>query len=172
MGIRYRLRQLRANVSAGPLTDEARAEVSLWLSDPEQALFFRYAYADQWHCLRVLHTLQRAGYNHSDLMAAALLHDIGKVRSPLSIWDRTVIVVGSALFPERAGFWGTGELESWRRPFVARAKHPEWGAEMAEEVGSRPVVIDLIRHHQDTLDGMQSESAQLLATLQWADDQN
>lgn len=172
MGIRYRLRQLRANVSAGPLSDKARGEVSHWLIDTEQALFYRYAYADQWHCLRVLHTLEGAGYNHPDLMAAALLHDIGKVRSPLSIWDRTVIVMGGAFFPGRARLWGNGDLESWRRPFVARAKHPEWGAEMAESAGSRPIVIDLIRRHQDTLDETQSDDDQLLAILQWADDQN
>lgn len=172
MGIRYRLRQLRANVSAGPLSDEAHREVSKFLNAAEQDLFFLYSYADQWHCIRVLHCLQDAGYNHPELMAAALLHDVGKARSPLSIWDRTAIVVGGALFPRQVNKWGEGNLESWRRPFVARAKHAEWGAEMAEAAGSRPVVVDLIRRHQDALDGIQREHDQLLAILQWADDQS
>lgn len=172
MGIRYRLRQLRANLSAGPLSGEERREVSQWLNPAEQDLFFRYAYADQWHSVRVLHCLQGAGYNNPDLMTAALLHDIGKIRCPLSIWDRTLIVVGGALFPGRATRWGHGGLDSWRRPFVARANHPEWGAEMAGEAGSRPAVIDLIRRHQDVLDGVQNENDKLLSILQWADDQN
>lgn len=172
MGISYRLRQLRANLSADPLTDEARREVTELLSPAEQALFFRFTYPDQWHSVRVLRCLRDAGYNHPDLLVASLLHDIGKVRSPLSVWDRTVIVVGGAFFPTRAGEWGRGEPDSWRRPFVARARHPEWGAEMAAAAGSRPAVVELIRRHQDKLGDIDDESDQLLAYLQWADDQN
>lgn len=172
MGLLYRLRQLRDTLIAGPLPADAWAEITTVLSLSEQALFGRFTYADQWHSYRVLRMLQEAGYNHPDLLAAALLHDIGKTHCPLSAWERTVIVVGEALFPERAEGWGHGPLDSWRRPFVARACHSAWGAEMAIEAGSRPGVVDLIRRHQDPLDGIEGENDKLLAGLQWADDQN
>lgn len=172
MGIVYRLAQLRAILSAGPLSDDARREVAGQLTLPEQELFYRYTHADQWHAIRVLHCLRDAGYNHPDLLAAALLHDVGKSRCPLSAWDRTVIVAGEALVPRRVKQWGLGSGDSWRRPFVARARHPEWGAEMATAAGSRPAVIELIRRHQDKLDVAQSENDRLLTYLQWADDQN
>lgn len=172
MRVAYRLRQLRANLVAGPLSEPARQEVAEVLTAAELALFGRFSFADQWHSYRVLRCLRDAGYNHPDLLAAALLHDIGKVRCPLSIWDRTVIVVAGALFPGRVERWGQGPLESWRRPFVARLLHPEWGAQMAEDVGSRPAVVDIIRRHQAKLTSVQNEADQLLASLQWADDQN
>lgn len=172
MGLRYRLRQLFNNLTAGPLHEDARAEIGAVLSPAEVALFGRFTHADQWHSYRVLRTLRDAGYNHPDLLAAALLHDIGKTRCPLSAWDRTVIVVGEALFPGRADEWGRGQPASWRRPFVARTCHPAWGAEMAIQAGSRPAVVDLILRHQDQLAGTESENDRLLAYLQWADDQN
>jgi len=120
----------------------------------------------------VLRTLCEAGYNHPDLLAAALLHDVGKICHPLSIWDRTVIVVGSGLFPERAERWARGSLDSWRRPFVVRAQHPAWGAEMALDAGSRIEVVEMIRHHQDEIADDGRETDRLLVALQWADDKN
>lgn len=171
MGLRYRLRQLWSNLTAGPLSDPARREVGAALSPAETALFDRFSPADQWHSYRVLCDLRRAGYNDADLWAAALLHDVGKTRWPLSAWDRTVIVVGAVLFPGRVERWGQGTAEGWRRPFVVRAQHPAWGAEMAIAAGSRPVVVELIRRHQDKPPA-EDALADLLHALQWADDQN
>jgi putative nucleotidyltransferase with HDIG domain len=105
-------------------------------------------------------------------LAAALLHDIGKTRYPLSVWDRILIVVGGALFPGRASAWGNGSLDGWRRPFVVRAHHPAWGAEMAAAAGSRGRVVELIRRHQDELVQEREDDDRLLARLQWADDQS
>lgn len=172
MGIAYRLRQLQANLAAGPLTETARREVADQLSAAELALFKGYTFADQWHSYRVLRCLRDAGYNDPDLLTAALLHDIGKARSPLSIKDRTVIVLAGALFPRRVERWGQGAPDGWRRPFVARSRHPEWGAQMAEAAGSRPVAVELIRRHQAKLAPNHNEIDRLLAILQWADDQN
>lgn len=167
MGIAYRLRQLRENLTAGPLTAAAAAEVDALLTPAERELFDRFSAADQWHSVRVLHTLREAGYNNPDLAAAALLHDVGKTRYPLSAWDRTVIVVVQTIMPGRAAAWGDGPGEGWRRPFVVRSRHPAWGAEMAEKAGAREPVVDLIRRHQDA-----PSDDELLKTLQWADDQN
>ena len=118
---------------------------------------------------------EKLGFNVDqleELRYASLLHDIGKVRCPLSIRDRTVIVVTGALFPGQVERWGQGVPDGWRRPFVARTQHPEWGAQMAEATGSRTLVVELIRRHQDKLVSIQNEADRLLAILQWADDQN
>jgi hypothetical protein len=167
----YRLRQLRNNLAAPPLAAEASAEVAAVLSEPERALFARFSAADQWHSYRVFRALRDAGYNQPELAVAALLHDVGKTRYPLSAWERTVIVVGQALFPRRAERWGLGPPASWRRPFVVRAQHPAWGAEMVTAVGSSPAAVDLIRRHQDDpADG--SAADPLLTALRWADNRN
>lgn len=167
MGIAYRLRQLWANLTAGPLTAQAVAEVAAALTPGEQDLFALFSPADQWHSVRVLHTLREAGYNDPDLAVAALLHDIGKTRYPLSAWDRTLIVIGQTLLPRRVTAWGEGPVAGWRRPFVVRAQHPAWGAEMAAANGSRPRVVELIARHA----GPPGDDA-VLRALQWADDRN
>ena len=102
------------------MTEPAGREVADVLTTDELALYAGYSLADQWHSYRVLCCLRDAGYNHPDLLTAALLHDIGKVRCPLSIRDRTVIVVTGALFPGQVERWGQGVPDGWRRPFVAR----------------------------------------------------
>lgn len=168
MGLAYRLRQLRTILTAGPLPDEARRDIAATLSGPERALFDHYTPGDQWHAYRVLRMLRDAGYNDPDLLAAALLHDVGKTRCPLSAWDRTLIVVAQAFMPERMAVWGEGAPEGWRRPFVVRAQHAAWGAAMAEAAGSRPAVVDLVRRHQDR----PKDRDERLVRLQWADDQN
>ena len=172
MGLRYRLRQLWSNLTAGPLSDAARREVDAALSPAERALFDDFSAADQWHSYRVLCDLRRAGYNNADLWAAALLHDVGKTRFPLSAWDRTLIVLGAVLFPRRSVAWGQGRVDSWRRPFVVRARHPQWGAEMAVAVGVGPVAVELIGRHQDKLAKAPGELTELLRALQWGDDRN
>ncbi|MFO7661529.1 MAG: HD domain-containing protein [Chloroflexota bacterium] len=167
MGLAYRLRQLVHNLSAGPLSVEAEAEVSAVLSPSERALFGRFSPADQWHGVRVLRTLRAAGYNDPDLAAAALLHDIGKTRHALTPLDRSLIVIAQAIMPGRAATWGDGSLASWQRPFVVRAHHPAWGATMVEQAGSCARVVDLVRRHAEP-----PREDPLLQALQWADDQN
>ena len=171
MRLRYRLGQLRDNLTAGPLSAAARQEVVAALAPGELALFDRFSLADQWHSYRVLCDLRQAGYNDPDLTTAALIHDVGKTRYPLSAGDRTAIVVGAVLLPGQVARWGQGAVDSWRRPFVVRAQHPAWGAEMAAAAGSRPTVVELIRRHQDKPPA-EDELAGLLRALQWADDQN
>lgn len=169
VGLAYRLRQLWANVTAGPLDERARRVVAETLNADEAGLFYRLIPADQWHSYRVLCELRQAGHSDPALLAAALLHDVGKTRCPLSPWDRTMIVAGSALFPRRVAGWGNGSLERWQRPFVVRARHAEWGADMAGSAGSSPATIDLIRRHQDKTLRADDDA---LRALQWADDRN
>ena len=169
----YRLRQFWRNVSARPLPTAAQAEIAAHLTPAELALFQRFSSSDQWHSYRVLKTLQAAGHDQPDLWTAALLHDVGKTRAPLSVWERSWVVLGQMVCPRKTAVWGQGQAVGWRRPFVVKAQHPAWGAEMAAAVGSRPLVVELIRRHQDNgLVTAVTETDHLLCHLQWADDQN
>lgn len=143
------------------------------LSDAEFKLFLSFDQGEQWHSYQVMYTLQKAGHIQRELLQAALLHDVGKTRSPLSVWDRALIVVLKKLMPEKTAVWGQHAAEGWKRPFVVKAQHPEWGASMAETAGSSELVVNLIRRHQDVLPEMvYSQEDKLLRLLQWADDQN
>ncbi|MEW5989482.1 MAG: HD domain-containing protein [Chloroflexota bacterium] len=172
-GVSYRLGQFWRILTARPLPTAARMEIAAALTPPEVALFERLAASDQWHSWRVMQTLQAAGHDQPDLLAAALLHDVGKTRWPLTLWDRTLIVLAQAIWPKWVAVWGEPGGRGWRRPFVVKAQHPIWGAEMAAAAGSRPLTIALIRRHQDLRPAEpRSEADRLLGYLQWADDQN
>ena len=116
--------------------------------------------------------LQATGHNDPDLLVAALLHDVGKTKIDISIWHRSIIVLSYALSSRRVASWGEGEAVGWKRPFVVKAQHPAWGAEMADVAGTSSQAVSLIRRHQDVLDTAVTEEDELLCVLQWADDQN
>ncbi|MCP4419656.1 MAG: HD domain-containing protein [Chloroflexi bacterium] len=171
--LRYRLWQFWQIVTAVPLKPSAEKEVATVLSASEKKLFDRYSLNDQWHSYRVMKMLQDAGHNQYPLLVAALLHDVGKARLPLTIWERSLIILASKLLPRQTAVWGQDEAVGWKRPFVVKAQHPEWSAEMVTAVGSHPLAIRLMAQHQDTIAPEDnSEEANLLRLLQWADDQN
>lgn len=173
MGSLYRLHQFWQIVRARPLAAAARQEIATILSPAEIRLFQLLSLSDQQHSYGVVQTLRSAGYHHPDLLAAALLHDVGKCRVRLTLADRTLIVLTEALWPRRAATWGQGDASGWRRPFVVKVRHPEWSESMATQAGSRPLTLALIRRHQEALPETGSgEEDELLRLLQWADNQN
>lgn len=174
MGWRYRLWQVWLNFTVREgLSPEAWADVRLVLSGPEQTLFARFSPRDQQHSYLVYRTLRDAGHDHAQLLAAALLHDIGKVRVPPSVWDRMWPVLIEKVFPRLAARWGACEPTGWRRSFAIRHQHAAWGADMAAAAGSPPLTVLLIRRHQDPPDlGAADETDELLRLLQWADDRS
>ena len=173
MGARYRLGQFWRLLTARGLSAAAQTAVTAVLTPAQQQLFARFTAGDQWHSYQVWQTLRAAGHAQPDLQAAALLHDVGKTRAPLTIWERSLIVLAQKLLPGKMAEWGQGEARGWRRPFVVKAQHPAWGADMAAQAGSSPLAVALIRRHQDVVtETAVTETDRLLHLLQWADDQN
>jgi hypothetical protein len=138
------------------------------LTPTQIVLFRRMQKSEQIHALQVLNRLKAAGKTDPDLLSAALLHDVGKVLFPITIFDRVVIVLGKSIFPRLAGRWSEGTPDRFRRPFVVAAHHPGWGADLAEQACASHRTVELIRHHQD----IPSKDDQLLTALQAADDEN
>jgi len=173
----YRLRQLWETLHARPTAPDLALAQGV-LAPALIALFLRLQPSEQAHSLRILGRLLEQGENHPDLLAAALLHDVGKSRYPLQVWDRIVIVVGKAVLPKQARFWGQGQPRGWRRAFVIAEQHPVWGAEMAGGAGASPLTVSLIRNHQEitTPPGHLAETPQienlLLHRLQRLDDES
>lgn len=173
MGIGYRLGQFWRNMTAAPLPPEALEVVTAVLTTEELALFHRFSLSDQQHSYRVLCTLQVAGQTDPSLLTAALLHDVGKSRISLKVWERSLAVLLEMMLPQRVKVWGQGKARGWQRPFVVKTQHPAWGAEMVAAAGGDPLAVALIRRHQDELgETADSPEDQLLRLLQWADNQN
>lgn len=167
----YRVRQFFHHLSAR--TDPDHLATAAEVLDPGLLLLFRaMAAADQAHGIRVLETLRSAGETHPDLLAAALLHDVGKASHPLPGWQRAMTVLLSRLLPSLTARWGQGPARNWRRPFAVSQQHPAWGAQMVSAAGGSERLVELIRHHQDQAGGNDHELQRQLQVLRFADDRN
>lgn len=171
--ILYRTRQFWQALGA-TLTSEDLDLVRAVLTPPQLALFERLQPNEQAHSLRVLRSLLDQGEDHPDLLVAALLHDVGKSRFPLNIWQRVLIVLVNAVFPHFAPRLGSASGGAWRRPFILAEKHAQWGAEMAYAAGASPLAVALIKRHQEELSADPerhlSLETRLLLKLQSVDD--
>ena len=117
------------------------------------------------------------GEDNQDLLVAALLHDVGKIKHPLNPMERALIVLGKAFLPERVHAWGQEEPVGWKAPFVVASQHADWGARFVHEAGATQAAVSLIRRHQDNLpesleDWQEDQEIRLLRKLQYLDDEN
>ncbi|MCK4741395.1 MAG: HD domain-containing protein, partial [Anaerolineales bacterium] len=136
-------------------------------------LFFRMSDPDQSHSIRVFQTLVDQGEENSDLLMAALLHDVGKSQNSLRAWERSLVVVTNQILPNQVLNWGQGEPHGWRKPFVVALQHPEWGAALVKQEGGSETLVTLIRYHQEhALPSIREDVQELLERLQTADMMN
>ena len=182
----YRVGQFLRALTAG--VSENEAEQAMHVLTPEaRRLFRRQAVQDQRHALAVYRALRRSGHTDHRLLAAALLHDVGKADARLPAWQRAVIVLMDRLAPRILARLGQedahGRLlslaEGWRRPFVVHARHPQVGARWAREAGCSSRTVALIRRHHDELTAAsfpvsikEREEHRWLVALQAADNEN
>ena len=168
----YRIWQFWQSLKKPP-DDEDLELVKSVLTPAEIELFLQLPIPDQNHSIRVLIILKSQGERDPDLLKAALLHDIGKIKYPLQRWERVFSVLITGFFPNRIQNWGNGNPAGLERPLVVINHHPDWGAEFAENVGSSPQTIWLIRNHEkEKPEGSSPERKKLLLKLQQADNQN
>jgi hypothetical protein len=172
MGFAYRASQTFRVLLAKPRSEDL-ALAKQHLSPSLWELFHHMSPADQAHGLRVLRSLLARGEGDPNLLAAALLHDVGKSHVQLRLWERILVVLVSWLDPYRVRRWGEGELTSWRRPFVIAVHHPAWGSEMIRQAGGSEELASLVLNHQEDLPhDLALEIQHLLYRLQEADGLN
>jgi putative nucleotidyltransferase with HDIG domain len=151
-----------------PLPADVWGEIAGILTPPEQQLFQTQLLRDQWHSHAVMTLLQKNNQRDPALLSASLLHDVGKTKVPINQIDRTVAVLVEKMMPAFAKRQANKSIQWYTRAFAVREHHAEWGAVMAENAGSSPETIRLIRHHQDKILAVGDKN---LKALQWADDQ-
>ena len=139
-------------VRAQPVDDADRAWVASVLSPAEMGLFDQMSPADTDHHLRVARRMaERLGPEApATWLAAALLHDVGKLVCGLGTWAR----VGATVWPWPGA--GDSALARYRR-------HEAIGATLAKAVGSDAVTVALIA-------GWSEAPGRAARALAWADD--
>jgi hypothetical protein len=140
----YRARQFVRGFRS-TLTADDLASVHALLTEEERALFFGMLPRDRRHSLDMVHWLRAHAAPSDEVLAAALLHDIGK--GQLWVWDRVAFVLLGAAGHElraRVAVEGGGRFRDalWRLEHHARLGADRLGR-------SRPRVAWLVAHHTD-----------------------
>jgi putative nucleotidyltransferase with HDIG domain len=150
----YRARQFWRTLSLKTNLLEQQQARAL-LTDQQWDLFIKLQPSEMRHASSMYHMLYEQGDHQPDLLVAALLHDLGKLRYPMNPIDRAVVVLVKAILPGLARRWGELPPNRWvsapglRKAFVVTEQHARWGAEMAQAVGVSQLTINLIRKHHD-----------------------
>ncbi len=170
----YRLMQgVRALTAFARPLDDAPARQCL--TPAQMALFKRLNRSEQLHSLAVWRAVcAQADSTPRALAAAALLHDVGKTRYPLQVWQKTIVVLVRQFARPWYARWAQGNpLNLWTRGFVVNAHHPSWGAQMVAEADEEvdALLVWLIAHHADPLEQhVGHPQVELLRRLKAADD--
>jgi hypothetical protein len=118
-----------------------------------QTLFKTMSQGDQRHALNVYHALHATGCTDKDLLAAALLHDVGKGGGRVRFFMRPIVVlmeIGTPrLLNKIAGSTFQTLVSPWRQPFHDAFYHAELGAKLAKEASLSPHAVEYIYTHHD-----------------------
>lgn len=174
--IRTRTGQFWRGLTARVAAEEVACSITHILQPEAQRLFLCQPAADQRHALAVCRALQEQGEAQPELLAAALLHDVGKARARLSLVHRTAVVLSEHWAPRLLARLSRepaagGGVPDWRRPFVLHARHAQTGARWACEAGCAALTVALIEHHHEQRTTCCNEEDRLLSALQNADSQ-
>jgi hypothetical protein len=123
-------RRFFGSLRRGAPAEEAWAESVLLPG--ERALWRRMSDADRRHAVGVALTIGEAP---REVLAAALLHDVGKIDSGLGTFAR----VGATLLGTVTRSWG-GRIGSYLH-------HDELGAALLRDAGSDPLTVTWAREH-------------------------
>ncbi len=148
-----------------PLNIAEREAALAILPESARVAFRSLSKGDQRHALHVHHVLVTGGERDTDLLAAALLHDIGK-HPGVGITQRSARVL-LARWPHALNRLASEArfLHRWRRGMAILLDHAARGADHAAAWGCTPATVSIIRASHDT------NASKTVQRLQAADEQ-
>ena len=123
-------------LTSKPLSISERAAVDSWLTADMAEVFFEQMTADQRHGYHAALSVISDGRSDSDVIAAALMHDIGKRHAHFGVIGRSVTSIMMLL-----------RLPLTRRMLLYK-DHGRSGARDLTRLGAPPLAIEFALHHQ------------------------
>lgn len=147
-GLGHLARRFVGSLRPGGPSPGEEAWVGQQLLPDEHALWRRLSGPDRRHAAGVARDVQRSlGHEATrPVLAAALLHDVGKVESGLRTYGRVIATVSGRVA-------GLDMAHTWRkqRGFTRRVAlyllHPDLGGDLLELAGSDPLTVAWAREH-------------------------
>lgn len=146
-GSLHLVRRFLGSLSPVPLKARDEAWVAALLGPGERQLWQRMSSADRKHSVLVARQVQAdigpaLGHDARPVLAAALLHDVGKVEADLGTFGR---VAATLVGRRRADGW-TGAPGA-RGRVATYLRHDVLGAELLEEAGADPLTVAWAQQH-------------------------
>lgn len=147
-GSAHLVRRFFGSLRPGGPSAQDQAWVDARLSLAEQALWARMPGPDRRHAATVARSVERAlgGEATRPVLAAALLHDVGKVESGLRTYGRVVATLCAKVAgAEMASTWG--KQRGYTRRVGLYLLHADLGGDLLELAGSDPLTVAWAREH-------------------------
>ena len=146
----HRVRRFFASVVPGRPSDADLAWAGSFLNDDERRLFAKMAATDQRHLVGVAKAVERHGVDGRSpdqwVMAAALLHDVGKTVAGLGTYGRVVATLSEAVGgASMAAAWT--ESSGFTRRVGLYLQYPALGADLLRLAGSDERVVAWAAEH-------------------------
>lgn len=147
-GFPHLARRFFGSLRPGGPSETDRVWVESTLSEAEFGLWGRMDGPDRRHSVRVALEVERRLEHQATLpiLAAALLHDVGKIDAGLGTWGRVVATMSAKVAgADTARLWI--KSKGFTRKVGLYLLHPEIGADMLELVGSDPLTVAWTQDH-------------------------
>ena len=147
-GAAHLVRRFVGSLLPGGPAELDRAWVKSVLSEREYALWRRQYGPDRRHTAAAARDVEKRLGNEATqpVLAAALLHDIGKLDADLGTWGRVIATLSAKVAGhETARLWMKGS--GFTRRVGLYLHHPEIGADHLEMAGSDPLTVAWAAEH-------------------------
>ncbi|WP_026478752.1 HD domain-containing protein [Alkaliphilus transvaalensis] len=139
----YRVKQFINGLTA-KVTDKDLEFINQQLTPQEKNLFLKLRVSEQYHSLNVAYGCQSEAPTNNKLIKAALLHDVGKVDTNLTIINKSFVVLAKKLKIKKS------LLPSFlQKSLEYQLTHPQRGYELLKPLKTEEDILYFVLNHHD-----------------------